>query len=35
MQEDAKPETKSDKIEKKKTKYVNMLSDGDVLLKGI
>lgn len=33
-QESAKPETKYDKIEKKKTKYVNMLSQGDVLLKG-
>nr|XP_012234045.1 PREDICTED: activating signal cointegrator 1 [Linepithema humile] len=34
MQEGAKPEIKSDKMEKKKTKFVNILSHGDVLLKG-
>lgn len=35
MQEAAKFETKPEKMEKKKTKYVNLLSHGDVLLKGI
>jgi len=35
MQEAAKVETKPEKTEKKKTKYVNLLSHGDVLLKGI
>ncbi|KAL6437121.1 hypothetical protein ACFW04_005010 [Cataglyphis niger] len=34
MQEAAKFETKPEKMEKKKTKYVNLLSHGDVLLKG-
>lgn len=35
MQEIVKPETKSEKIEKKKTKFVNLLSHGNVLLKGV
>ncbi|KAM0726427.1 Activating signal cointegrator 1 [Formica fusca] len=34
MQEAAKCETKPEKMEKKKTKFVNLLSHGDVLLKG-
>ncbi|EFN68058.1 Activating signal cointegrator 1 [Camponotus floridanus] len=33
LQETAKVETKPEKTEKKKTKYVNLLSHGDVLLK--
>lgn len=35
MQEGAKVEAKPEKVEKKKTKYVKLLSQGDVLLKGI
>ncbi|XP_012543567.2 activating signal cointegrator 1 isoform X2 [Monomorium pharaonis] len=34
VQETVKPEAKSEKIEKKKTKFVNLLSHGNVLLKG-
>lgn len=35
MQETVKPEAKSEKIEKKKAKFVNLLSHGNILLKGI
>lgn len=34
MQEAAKVETKPEKTEKKKSKYINLLSHGDILLKG-
>ncbi|XP_011174576.1 activating signal cointegrator 1 [Solenopsis invicta] len=34
VQETVKPEVKSEKVEKKKTKFVNLLSHGSVLLKG-
>lgn len=35
IQEAAKFETKPVKMEKKKTKFVNILSQGDIFLKGI
>ncbi|KAG5310692.1 TRIP4 protein, partial [Acromyrmex insinuator] len=34
VQEAVKPEPKSEKVEKKKTKFVNLLSHGNILLKG-
>jgi len=34
MQETVKPETKSEKVEKKKKKFINLLSHGNILLKG-